>query len=52
MGNRTDESEMIASSHGRNKYNLECWELICKVSMGIHRQAMAGVMGFLTFEEI
>ncbi len=25
---------------------------ICKISMGIHRQAMAGVMGFLTFEEI
>ncbi len=25
---------------------------ICKVIMGIHRQAMAGVMGFLTLEEI
>ena len=23
-----------------------------KFSMGIHRQAMAGVMGFLTFKEI
>ncbi len=23
-----------------------------KLALGIHRQAMAGVMGFLTFEEI
>ncbi len=52
MGNKTDKSEMIASSHGRNKYNPELWELISKISMGVHRQAMAGVMGFLTFEEI
>ncbi len=52
VGNKTDKSEMIASSHGRNQNNLECWEWICKISMGIHRQAMAGVMGFLTFEEI
>ncbi len=52
VGNKTDKSETIASSHGKNLYNLKCWEWICKVSMGIRRQAMAGVMGFLTFEEI
>jgi hypothetical protein len=51
-GNKTDKSEAIASRRGRNWYNLKCWEWICKVGMGIHRQAMAGVMGFLTFEEI
>jgi hypothetical protein len=26
VGIKTDKSEMIASSHGRNKYNLKCWE--------------------------
>ncbi len=52
MGNKTDKSETVASSHVRNQYNLKFWERICKVSMGIHRQAMAGVMGFLTYEEI
>jgi hypothetical protein len=48
-GNKNDKSETIASSHGRNYYNLKFWEGTCKVSMEIHRQAMAGVMGFLTF---
>jgi hypothetical protein len=28
------------------------WERICKVSMGIHRQARAGELEFLTDEEI
>ncbi len=51
-GNKTDKSETIASSHGRNYYNLEHWKWICKVSTGIHRQAMVGAMGFLTFKEI
>jgi hypothetical protein len=31
---------------------LHFWERICKVSVGIHRQARAGELGFLTFEEI
>jgi hypothetical protein len=52
VGNKTDKSEMIASSHGRNYYNLKFWERLCKVSVGIHRQTRARVLGFLTFEEI
>jgi hypothetical protein len=52
VGNKTNKSDMIASSHGRNQYNLKFWEQICGISMGIHRQAMTGVMGFLTFEGI
>ncbi len=42
---------MTASNHGRNQYNLELWEIICKVSMGIHLQARAGEFRFLTGEE-
>ncbi len=43
---------MIASNLVRNQYDLKFWERICKVSPGIHRQARAGELGFLTFEEI
>ncbi len=32
-------------------YYLEFWERICKVSMGIQRQARAGESKFLTFEK-
>ncbi len=35
VGNKTDKTETIASSHGRNQYDLECREWICKNSMGI-----------------
>jgi hypothetical protein len=31
---------------------LQFWERICKVSVGIHTQARAGELRFLTFEEI
>ncbi len=45
VGNKTDKSEMIASSHGRNWYNLQFWEWICKIRMGIHRQSHGGSNG-------
>ncbi len=32
-------------------YNLELWERVCKVSVGIHLQARAGELGFFTGEE-
>ncbi len=31
---------------------LKFWDRICKVSMGIHRQARVGELGFLTFDKI
>jgi hypothetical protein len=47
----SDKYETIASNHGRNLYNLELWERICKVSVGIHLQARVGEFGFLTVKE-
>ncbi len=41
-GNKSDKWKTNASNHGRNYYNLELWERICKVSVGIHLQARAG----------
>ncbi len=42
---------MNASNYGRNEYNVELWERICKVSVGIHLQARAREFRFLTGEE-
>ncbi len=47
----SDKWETIVSNHGRNYYNLEFWERTCKVSVGIHRQARAGELGLLIFED-
>jgi hypothetical protein len=52
VGNKSDKSEAVASNLGRNQNNLRFWEGICKVNVGIHRQARVGELGFLTFEEI
>ena len=35
----------------RNYYNVELWERICKVCVGIHLQARAGELRFLAGEE-
>jgi hypothetical protein len=42
----------MSSNLHRNLYNLKFGERICKVSVVIHRQARAGELEFLTFEEI